>query len=263
MSIFNVNELRNNLQKYLQVRFQNYRLEGEQRLMAVIVAFIITFILLITLGFIFLFLNIAIAHALNELYNNDYVGYLIIVAVHTIGFVLLLMLMTWKKARNTLYSLLAKIIRPFFNFILTKILKQSKKEYKQHQTEIQNILNNKKLNRKEKQKQLGYIEDRYEAELGKNLKSIQKNITNTLITSAVSYVSFRLVKKVFFPKKAKKQIVVVNKPKPKTPSNNSPIMQFVKKKATNMAINTIVSTLSKQIEKGIQNQIRKNNRNED
>lgn len=260
MSIFNANKFRSNLQKYLQVKFQNYKLEAEERIISVVIAIIITFVFLVTLSIIFLFLSIALAHVFNESAKNDYTGYFIMGGIYGAFFIILLFIMSSKKTRNILYRILTKIIEPFFNFILKKILKQAEEEHKDHQTEVQNILKNKKLNRDEKQKQLGYIEDRYENELGESLKAAQKTVTNVVVTTVVSYISFRLVRKVF-RKKKKNQVVVINKPDKKQKSSSG-LMQGVKKQITNMAVNTILDTVSEKVQKSMQNQAKKNKKDE-
>lgn len=264
MSILDTNKFRNNLQKYVQVKFQNYKLEAEERIISLVIAIIITFILLVTLSLIVLFGSIALAHLFNEYAKNDYTGYFIMVGVYGAFFLLLLFIMSSKKSRNILYQVLTNVIEPFFNFILKKILKQPENEHKNPETEIQNILKNKKLNRDEKQKQLEYIEDRYEQELGKSLKTAQKAITNTVITGLASYISFRLIRKMLSRKKQGKQVVVVKQPSQKQKDKpTGGIVKSIKRKVTNMAINTILDTVSDKVQQNIQNQTRKPKKDED
>ena len=244
----------------MQVKFQNYKLEAEERLISVVVAVIVIFGFLVTLSIIFLFLNIAVAHSLNEIYEHDYWGYLVIVIFHASVFIIFLILISFRRARMLMYSLLIGIIQSFFNFIFKKILRQGKREKdKAHQTEIQNILSNKKLKRNEKQKQLSYIEDRYEKELGQSLKSVQKSLTYVAITSAASYISFRLAKRILFSKKRKNKTTIIHK----TEKKPKGMIKGVKKKITNMAVNTILDTVSEKVQKTVQNQMRKNNKDED
>ena len=127
MKLLSKNKLLEHLEEYVQVRYQIAKLDGEERLFRMVVAFVITGTFLLTLGIFVLFLNLALVHYLNKvIFANHFWGYLSVAGLQFIFFLFFLLLI--RTSKNGIYRIVSKVVHNFFKIVLDLVFENDHKK---------------------------------------------------------------------------------------------------------------------------------------
>ena len=90
------------------------------------VGFIITTIFLGSLGIFFLFINVALAHYLNQIFAHGFIGYLLVAGFQL--FIFLFFLLLTRLAKEFVYRALGNMVKLLFKVTLDLVFERNKKK---------------------------------------------------------------------------------------------------------------------------------------